>query len=145
MKALFSSNIYRRANDFVVVPFSGGVGEIHFAVEPIERVAARLDELAQAIERSILASDLSLGAVDLRGYKSSIPKSVGWRSNKQFEATVLAVCGIYRKGGDIEIRSKRRADSGRGWVPTDRVVNVPPRSPTEVAQAAIALLGDPSA
>jgi hypothetical protein len=146
MKTLFSLAIYQRATDLVVVPMSGGVGELHFAVEPIECVSARLIELAQAIDRSILASDLSLGVVNLRGYKSPIARAVGMRSNKQFDASVRWVCGVCRNGADIELTLERHAHDGRGFEPTGRAVKLtPPQTANDIAHAVLKLLGEASA
>ncbi len=123
MKDRFSLSIYRCVADYVVVPQSGG-GGLYFAVEPIERVAADLDGLAKAIERVVAVSDVSLGNIDLRDYKSPISKALGLRSNKQFERSVIAMCSAHGHGAGIEITLERRARDGRGFEATERTVKL---------------------
>src|SRR5690242_15625143 len=114
MKASFSLSIYRRAADVVVVPLRGGAGP-PFGAAPIARVPPDVDELGRAIEAAIVVSDLSLGVVNLRHYKSPVPIALGLRSNKAFESSVRALCGVHRRAGDVEIVLERRAGAGRGF------------------------------
>ena len=140
MKASFSLSIYRRAADVVVVPQSGG-GGLLFGVEPIARVLPDIDELGRAIEAAIAVSDLSLGVVNLRNYKSPVPSALGLRSNKAFETSVRALCGVHRRAGDVEIVLERRAGDGRGFEQADRIVKLAPTiTATEIADAALHLM-----
>lgn len=143
MKDRFSLSICRRATDYVVVPQSGG-GGLYFAVEPVERVPADVDALAKAIERAAAASDLSLGTVNLRDYKSPVPKALGLQSNKQFERSVVAMCSVYTRGGEIEIMLQRRGRDGRGFESTDRELAVAPEAHA-IARAVLELLQQPDA
>jgi hypothetical protein len=109
-------------------------------VEPIERVAPDADALASAIERAVAASDLSLGARNLRSYKSPLPKAVGLRSNKQFDDSVRCLCAVRRSEVHIQVAMHRRAPDGRGFVPTERMVELAPTASTmDIAQAVLRL------
>jgi hypothetical protein len=140
MKARFSVSVYQRAADVIVVPQNGGDG-LYFDVGPIERVEPSRDEVAQAIERAIAVSDLSLGVVNLSDYKSPVLKALGLRSNKEFEQAVRGLCTVSRSGGDIEVTLFCRARDGRGFEETDRVLQLPATlASTEIADATLQLL-----
>jgi hypothetical protein len=140
MKDRFSVSIFRRSDDFVVVPENGG-GGVYFAVEPIARVALTLEELAPAIDRAIAVSDLTVRNKDLRGYKSPVLKAVGAKSNRKFDESVLGYCSVLRWDAEITITLYLRARDGRGFEPTDRISKLPSNAaPRDIAEAAIQLM-----
>ncbi len=145
MKERFSVSVFRRSDDFVVVPENGG-GGLYFAVEPIHRVPPTLDELTRAIDEAAATSDLTVGNMNLRDYKSPVPRAVGLKSNRKFDDSVRAYCSVLRWDADIQIMLWRRARDGRGFEPTDRTVMLPPgATAADIAQAAIQLMSDGAA
>jgi hypothetical protein len=145
MKDRFSISVFRRSGDFVVVPENGG-GGVYFAVEPISRVPPTLDELTRAIDHAVAISDLTGQNVNLRDYKSPVPRAVGLKSNRKFDDSVRAYCSVLRWDADIEITLWRRARDGRGFEPTDKTVKLPPRATAAgIAQSAIQLMSDGAA
>src|SRR5690242_11567025 len=105
----FSISVYYRRGDFVVVPQSGG-GGLYFAVDGIVSVPVDRESLARAIEDAAAHSDVTLGVVNLRNYKSPIPKAVRMRSHRAFDRSVLAVCGVLRTTVDVELELSRHAN-----------------------------------
>ena len=145
MKARFSVSVFRRSDDIVVVPQNGG-GGLYFSVEPIHRISPTLDDLTRAIEEAAATSDLTVRDVNLRDYKSPVPRAVGLKSNRKFDDSVRAHCSVLRWDADIEIVLWRRAPDGRGFEPTDRTVTLPPSATAaDIAQAAIQLMSDGAA
>ena len=125
MKERFSVSVFRRSDDIVVVPQNGG-GGLYFAVEPIYRISPTLEELTRAIDEAVATSDLTVRNVNLRDYKSPVPRSVGLRSNRKFDDSVRAYCLVLRWDSEIEIVLWRRARDGRGFEGTDKKVTLPP-------------------
>ena len=145
MKPKFAVAIYQRFTDLVVVPENGGDGP-YFAVEPIECVPMNVEALAPAIERAVDVSDVSLGPVDLRQYKSPIPKALRLRSNSEFESSVREVCSVVARRANITIELSRRARDLRGFEPTGRMLTVATGATArQLAEAALQLLREPNA
>jgi len=144
MKERFSLSIFRRSEDFVVVPENGG-GGLYFAVEPITLVAPTLDALTHAIDQAVAVSELTVRNVNLRDYKSPVPKAVGLKSNRKFDDSVRGYCSVLRWDGDIEITLHRHARDGRGFEPTDRISKLPSTaSAKDIAQAVIQIMNEGS-